>query len=55
MSKKKNVNANISITKINVFAFVLIFGYAGSLLLCQFFLSCSMWASHCGGFSVEAC
>ena len=24
--KKKNVNANISITKINVFAFVLIFG-----------------------------
>ena len=55
LKKKKKVNANISITKINVFAFVLSFGYAGSLLLCQFFLSCSVWASHCGGFSVEAC
>ena len=53
--KKKKNKVNISITKINAFAFVLIFGYPGSLLLRQFFPSCSVRASLHGGFSVGAC
>ena len=54
LKKKKKVNANISITKINGFAFVLIFGNAGSLLLVSLSWSGSVWAARCGGFSWRA-
>ena len=36
---------------VNNFIYLLIFGCAGSLLLCRLFSSCSEWASHCGGSS----
>ena len=36
---------------INLFIYLFIYGCVGSSLLCAAFSSCSMQASHCGGFS----